>query len=251
MTVGRLAAPLGPFMTDADWLQDFLFYDGAPGVPLSWAECEGSIAFVRRGLPSSRFLLSTEGEGLALLTHGVGIRIAAEDMAARVPGTYDFELRRHEADGDVTALLLGAVTIAAGLSAGTPGAGGGTVPGGSGGIVQVTLSAGSAAAATIVAGGGLTADQAAALLLGGYLDADGALTGAVPAHAVRLALAAQGRLQDVLAELPADQADAVTIRWTAGAPVTPGDALAGFIAAALDYSPGEMDDLFALARAQL
>lgn len=250
MTVARLAAPLGPFLTDADWLQDFLFYDGAPGVPLSWAGCTGSIAFVRRGLPASRFLLSTEAGGLVLLANGVGIRLAAAEMAARVPGTYDFELRRHAPDGDVTALLLGSATIAAGLSAGTPAAGGGAVPGGSGGIVQVTLTTG-AIAATLVAGGGLTVAQAAALTLTGYLDAGGAPTGAVPAHALRLALGAQGRLRDLLDALPADQADAATLRWLAAAPVAPGDALAAFIAATLDYAPTEMDDLFALARAQL
>ncbi|MDO9489045.1 MAG: hypothetical protein Q7J32_11770, partial [Sphingomonadaceae bacterium] len=73
----------------------------------------------------------------------------------------------------------------------------------------------------------------------------------VPAHALRLALAAQGRLQEVLGTLPADQADPATIRWTAAAPVAPGDALAALIAATLDSSPAEMDDLFALARAQL
>lgn len=250
MTVGRLAPTLGPFLTDADWLQDFLFYDGAPGVPLSWAGCEGSLAFVRRGLPSSRFLLSTTGGGLLALANGVGIRLAAADMAARVPGTYDFELRRHEPDGDVTALLLGSVAIAAGLSAGAPAAGSGAVPGGAGGIVQVIVTTG-AATALVVAGGGLTVAQAAALGLGGYLDAAGALTGAVPAHALRLALAGQGRLQDVLGTLSADQGDAATIRWTAAAPVTPGDVLAALIAATLDYSPAQMDDLFALARAQL
>lgn len=250
MSVGRLAAPLGPFMTDADWLQDFLFYAGSPGVPLSWADCAGSIAFVRRGLPSSRFELSTAGGGLLLLSNGVGIRVAAADMAARVPGTYDFELRRHDDDGDVVALLLGSVTIAAGLSGAPPGVGGGAVPGGSGGVVQVTLAA-ATPSITVVAGGGLTPSLVAALALSGFAAADGTPTGAVPAHALRLALAAQGRLQEVLAELPADQADPATIRWLAAAPVTPGDALAGFVAAALGFSAGEMDDLFAQARAQL
>lgn len=250
MSVGRLAATLGPFMTDADWVQDFLFFDGAPGTPLSWSGCEGSIAFVRRGLPSSRFALSSENGGLVLLSNGLGIRLAAADMAARVPGTYDFELRRHEADGDVVALLLGSVTIAAGLSAGAPPAGGGAVPGGSGGIVQVTLSP-SAPGVVVVPAGGPTAAMLAALALGGFVTADGAPTGAVPAHALRLALAGQDRLQAVLGELAADPADAATIRWTTGAPVTPGDPLAAFIAAALDYSDAEMDDLFEFARAQL
>lgn len=249
MSVGRLAAPLGPFLTDADWVQDFLFYEGTLAQPQSWAGSAGSIACVRRGLPASRFLLSTDAGGLLALSNGVGIRVAAADMAQYVPGTYDFELRRHEGDGDVVALLLGSLTIAAGLSAGAPAAGGGAVPGGSGGVVQIVTTT-AAATAVVIPGGGVTPALLGALALGGYLDAAGVPTGAVPAHAMRLALAGEGRLQDVLGNLPADQSAAVTVRWIAAAPVVPGDAVAAFIAATLDYAPGDMEALFAAARAQ-
>ena len=118
------------------------------------------------------------GGGLLLLSNGVGIRVAAADMAARVPGTYDFELRRHDDDGDVVALLLGSVTIAAGLSGAPPGVGGGAVPGGSGGVVQVTLAA-ATPSITVVAGGGLTPSLVAALALSGFAAADGTPSDAV------------------------------------------------------------------------
>lgn len=111
---------------------------------------------------------------------------------------------------------------------------------------RATDAAASAVAAQTAVG--ITADLKSAMELMGFIDALGALTGAVPAHAMRLALHSQGKLQDILGNLSADQTDEATIRWTTAAPVKPGDPLAAFIETTLAYSSVDMGDLFDLAR---
>lgn len=81
------------------------------------------------------------------------------------------------------------------------------------------------------------------------MDAIGYPDGAVPHYAMRLALADAGVLFDVATNIDADIASAVNIRWSSGAPIKPGDALADFIQATLGYSDPEMSDLFTAAAA--
>lgn len=64
---------------------------------------------------------------------------------------------------------------------------------------------------------------------------------------MRLALKEQGKLQDVLDYLSADEDDDATARWRSGAPILFGDALSNWIAARLSYGPTEMSALFNLA----
>jgi lysophospholipase L1-like esterase len=72
-------------------------------------------------------------------------------------------------------------------------------------------------------------------------------TGSVAAYQMREALQADGRLQDIIDALPADPTNPISIRWTALAPIKPGDQVASFIASALSYNSAAMDALFASA----
>lgn len=83
------------------------------------------------------------------------------------------------------------------------------------------------------------------------LDSIGFPDGAVPAYAMRIALAATGRLYDIAMNIDADLGSAENIRWSSGAPIKPGDPLAEFIQATLEYSDPEMTDLFAAATAAI
>ncbi|KKC24939.1 hypothetical protein [Sphingomonas sp. SRS2] len=83
------------------------------------------------------------------------------------------------------------------------------------------------------------------------LSAFGFPVGAVPAYAVLIALADAEKLQDIRDNIPADINDEVAIRWNAGAPIKPGDAMAEFIQDTLAYSDGQMTALFTAAVASV
>ncbi|MCZ4340567.1 hypothetical protein O4H52_03040 [Sphingomonadaceae bacterium G21617-S1] len=83
------------------------------------------------------------------------------------------------------------------------------------------------------------------------LDSIGYPDGAVPAYAMRIALADAGRLYDIASNIDADLGSVVNIRWGSGAPIVPGDPMAAFIQTTLDYSDPEMVDLFTAAAAAI
>lgn len=83
--------------------------------------------------------------------------------------------------------------------------------------------------------------------VGNQLEAFGFVSSAVSGHSMEIALLNAGQVQYIRDNL-ASPPDEAAIRWTNGAPVTPGDALANFIQSTLGYSDFQMTALFAAAR---
>lgn len=119
MSAASTSVPLDTVFTDEDWIDDISFYIDDLFTPEDWAGCQADMHFV--GADGVTFALSSDGGGLIMLTSGVGIRVPMAAMRDRVPGSYDFELRKHLGEAR-EAVLVGKAVIAQGKSTavGTP-----------------------------------------------------------------------------------------------------------------------------------
>ncbi len=197
---------LDPALTDADWAQDFEFYDGNEATPANFDGGVLSMKFVWGGgiaAPTNQTfeLTSPTGGLIAPAPHKVGVRMTAAMLDGKLGGEWQYELRVTMPGGAIAALVTGQIPIVSGLTDGGNGASvvaiGGVVTGGTvkvirnGGAVRVVRypsgPAGRSAKQVLIDAGILPAnmtDAAFATWLTSNSDASAA--SAAAAHADRL-----------------------------------------------------------------
>lgn len=109
---------LSAVFTDSDWVQDFTFLTA--GAPRDFTGSTFSLALdpVAKAKGEAAFMLDTAGGGLVVTGGTVGIRVSDQAMQGREALRYRFGLREHRADGGITTLAVGEVTINEGVSRG-------------------------------------------------------------------------------------------------------------------------------------